>query len=104
MAENTDISILPGDTIDTIKIHVDLVIAKVAQLHSVLMKEWRNDKPISVDLSEVNACDTAGIQLLCSMLVESRKAGFQMEVIACTPEVSTTAKNLGIVLTLPTTV
>ncbi len=42
----------------------DLTIFTIAEAHRLLVSRFNDDAPLAIDLSKVENCDTAGVQLL----------------------------------------
>ncbi len=61
--------------IKNIEIDTSLSIFNAATIHKKITEAYRKYDSIEIDLKEITDCDTAGIQLLCSLKKSCLDAG-----------------------------
>lgn len=63
-----------------LKVEDALTIYDAAALRETLLKCLRAEEDVALDLSETTGCDTAGLQLLCSLRKSAERLGKQVRV------------------------
>lgn len=76
----------------------NLDIRSVEELRSLLSEWFDRGHRLVLDLSAVESCDTAGLQLLYSARKQAARYSKQMEIHTCSAAVQNTALALGIPL------
>ena len=81
-----------------LKIAGALDIGEAEELHRVLRDFLCGESSAVVDLSEVEACDTAALQLLCSARKTAARASRPLQFSGISAAVRNTASELGLSL------
>jgi len=77
----------------TLPVAGELTIQTVDEIHKLLTDSIRRTPNLLVDFSAVDACDTAGLQLICSL---GAQAGAQ--IAALSPAIESAASDIGLPL------
>lgn len=75
-----------------------LDIRSVEELRSLLTESFDRNRHLMLDLSAVDGCDTAGLQLVYSARKEATGNGKEMKILAASAAIENTALALGIPL------
>jgi anti-sigma B factor antagonist len=75
-----------------------LTIYEVTEIREKILTCLNKDSHLQMDLSQVTECDTAGIQLLCSILRTARKKGEAITIHSFSRAIRDTARMIGIEL------
>ena len=75
-----------------------LTIYEVTEIQKKILALLDSGSHLQMDLSQVTECDTAGIQLLCSILRTARKKGEAITIPAFSSAIQGTARIIGIEL------
>lgn len=81
-----------------LKITRDLTIASVDAQYATLAGSLAHGCDVTLDLSGVRACDTAGLQLIYSFGKSIRHRGGHLQIVAVSPEVQEIAAAVGLQL------
>lgn len=76
----------------------DLHISEAGELRSVLIGELAAVQAMVLDLSEVDSCDTASFQLLCSLKKSAEREGKEFHISASCAAIHETSAILGLSL------
>jgi ABC-type transporter Mla MlaB component len=76
-----------------------LTIYEVTEIQKKILTLLESDSHLQMDLSQVTECDTAGIQLLCSILFTSQKENRKITINTFSRTIQNTAKTIGVQLT-----
>ncbi len=79
-----------------VKIKGAMSIEEAAELGKALLESITENSGLELDLSEVDDCDTAGIQLLCSAGKTARASKKTFSVTACSDYVKYEAESIGL--------
>jgi anti-anti-sigma factor len=82
----------------------DLHISEAEDLRRALIDELTTLPALVLDLSQVNSCDTASFQLLCSLRKSAERCGKEFRISAPSPAMRETSAILGMSLEDLTTV
>ena len=80
----------------TIKIEGDLVIAGVAEAKPEIVAALAGARDIRLDLSAINDCDTAGVQLLLMARASARLQGKRLATVARSASFVEAVERIGI--------
>jgi anti-sigma B factor antagonist len=75
-----------------------ITIYEVTEIHKKILSLMEKESNLQIDLSQVTECDTAGIQLLCSILRTAQKKGETITIHPFSRAIQDTARNIGIEL------
>jgi len=84
------------DNGSTIKIEGDLVIASVAEAKPEIVAALAGARDIRLDLSAIDDCDTAGVQLLLMARASARLQGKRLATIARSASFAEAVERIGI--------
>jgi anti-anti-sigma regulatory factor len=73
-----------------------LEIGAAEELHRGMTEYFRGGPKFALDLSDVEECDTAALQLICSLRNSAGQAREPFQVIAASPAVLETCAALGL--------
>ena len=79
-----------------LKIAGGLTIGATPELHQAFAEYAGRSPDIVLDLSGVHACDTAGLQLICSLRCTAAQARRRFHIAALSPEIEEAAAALGL--------
>jgi ABC-type transporter Mla MlaB component len=79
-----------------IALGADCTIEHTPSLHTQLAKVLADRACVTLDVSAVKRCDTAGLQLLAAFLRERREAGLPVQLTGTSDNFMTTANVLGL--------
>lgn len=65
-----------------VRLQGDLRISEAEELRRTLIGELTESSTLKLDLSEVSSCDTATVQLLCSLRKSADRDGKQLQISA----------------------
>lgn len=82
--------------VDLWKFSGSLKIQSVQELKMNAASQTLNAKRRLFDLSQVDSCDTAGVQFLCVMLQESKNNDIKVDIPVWPESIQIAAKYLGI--------
>jgi anti-anti-sigma factor len=74
----------------------ELSIRNAEELHKLFVAEIGRCPKLIVDLSDVYACDTAALQLICSLRKTAVQRGQRFRIAALSPAVEAAAAALGL--------
>ena len=74
-------------------------ISHIDHLHKVLLEQLHTDGHVLLDLSSVEECDAAGLQLLCSLRKTHPGGAHRFVITAVSPALQEIADVLGIPIT-----
>jgi len=80
----------------------DLHISEVEVLRTALLSELAAAPALQLDLSGVSSCDTASLQLLCSLHTSARRVGKQLRIVSPSAVLREASAILGLSLEEPT--
>lgn len=86
---------------DPLKIAGDQTIGAASALHRQFAEYAGRGHDIVLDLSEVHACDTAGLQLICSLRATAAQAQRSFHIAALSPEIEEAAAAVGLCMRDP---
>jgi anti-anti-sigma factor len=81
-----------------VQVRGDLHISEAEELRTALIGSLETTPALSLDLSEVNACDTAGFQLLCSLQKSAKRDGKEFRIAAMSAGMHAVSAILGLSL------
>jgi len=81
-----------------LRLHGDLHISNVEELHSALLRERAAGPALVLDLSDVQSCDAASLQLLCSLQKSAQADGVELRISASSPAIQDAAAILGLTM------
>ena len=81
-----------------VKITGELSIRNVAELHQRLGESLGRGPDLVLDFTQVESCDTAGLQLICSLRKTAVQRGLRFRVATMSPAIEATAAALGFAL------
>ncbi len=79
-----------------VKIKGAMSVEEAAELGRALLEGITENSGLEIDLSEVDDCDTAGIQLLCSTGKTARESKKDFSITACSDQVKDVADRIGL--------
>ena len=88
---------LPNDSL-TLCLDGDLTIENAAVARDRLAAWMARGENLTLDLSAVKSCDTAGLQLICAALKSAAQSGKSLRMSALPPAVESVAAALGLPL------
>lgn len=80
----------------TIKIDGSMSIYDVAGIHKKILTSFTENTTVNIDLSEVNSCDVAGIQLLLSAIKTGKESGNRIILSDISETIQQTARLVGV--------
>ncbi len=78
------------------KIEGPMSIYEVTDLREAMLEHFRETGGFVLDLAAVDACDTAGVQLLCSARVSARRKDRPFKVLAASDAVIDAIRGIGL--------
>jgi anti-anti-sigma regulatory factor len=81
---------------ELVKVEGSLTIERVSEVRAALLAGLTQVGPLRCDLSAVDRCDTAGIQLLCSAMATAALACRSLTVVAASSAVLAAASRIGV--------
>ncbi|HUA61816.1 MAG TPA: STAS domain-containing protein [Verrucomicrobiae bacterium] len=79
-----------------LQIDGELTIARAEELHRSITGEIARGMEVRVDLAGVQKCDTAGLQLICSIHKTADRTGQAIAIVALSPAIEETAAVIGL--------
>ncbi len=79
-----------------VKVKGAISVEDAAELGKALLKSITGNSGLELDMSEVDNCDTAGIQLLCSARKTAEASKKDFSVTACSDHVKAVAESIGL--------
>ncbi len=79
-----------------VKIKGAMSVEEAAELGKALLKSITGNSGIELDLREVDDCDTAGIQLICSAEKTAKASKKDFSITACSDHVKAVAESIGL--------
>jgi anti-anti-sigma factor len=76
----------------------DLHISEIEETRSTLIRELNEAPRLVLDLSEVNSCDAASFQLLCSLQKSAERDGKQLRILSPSAAMHEASATLGLSL------
>ena len=92
----------PDESESLLKIEGTLDIGCAEELRQALQDLLARASAPMLDLSQVDACDTAAIQLLLAARISAAQSGRQLELTATSPALDAAGATLGLSLHEPT--
>ena len=89
-------AIRTSDDATVVTLTGDLIIDTVASLRPALLDGLAQPGDLTLDLAAVDACDTAGIQLLLATAAAARLRSKELRLTAAAPAVRAAAARIGI--------
>jgi len=80
----------------TLRLEGEWSIANAEDLHQLFETHVSRHANVVLDLTGVRACDTAAVQLICSLWKTSAQGGRWFRIAASSPAVQATASALGV--------
>ena len=71
-------------------------IYEAAALREAMLAAFESPEGLTLDLSGVTECDTAGVQLICAARISSRKTGKPFQVRAVSEAVTQAMEGVGL--------
>lgn len=87
--------------VDWWRIEGDLTIHHAKEIHQAILNTESRSKRRMLDLSNLNSCDLAGMQIILSILKDSEQNGYKIDLPPWPECVLECAQSLGV--TLPST-
>ena len=81
---------------ETIDINGAITICDILNIHKKLLRSIEDKDAVSINLQDVDSCDTSGIQLLFSVLKTGEKKGKKLNLINVSEPIQETAKQIGV--------
>lgn len=86
---------VPDLEANPVKIDGELSIRNAEELHKILAGTLDRGLAVVLDFAEVQSCDTAALQLICSLHKTAVQRGIQFRIAAASPAIEVTAAALG---------
>ena len=85
-----------GNEHGVLEIRGDLHISDAEVLRNALLGELTTSFPVAIDLSAVDSCDTASLQLLCSLVKSAERDGRNLIISTPSSAVREASATLGL--------
>jgi len=79
-----------------LKLSGELTIRRADELHKLFVQAAGQTGDVVLDLSEIDACDAAALQLICALRKTLGERGSALGIAAVSPAVELTAVALGL--------
>lgn len=93
---NAQAEIDPGANSTALKLEGALNISSAEVLQEVMGRYAGQASHLRLDLSEIEACDAAGLQLLCSLRSSAAASGKSLRIVAVSEPFTVLARALGV--------
>ena len=81
---------------NTIKLNGTISIYEAADIHKRILQSFTENNTVSIDLSDVDTCDAAGMQLLFSAIKAGEEKGNQIIITQASEAFQETARLIGL--------
>jgi len=83
---------------EVVQMRGDLHISEAEELRKALLGELVERTALTLDLSRVNGCDTAGFQLLCALHKSAERDGKALQIFSPSAAVREASATIGLSL------
>ncbi len=87
---------LPTQTSAPWTVDTDLTVYTVVDLRNQLLERFTLADDVTLDLEHVQACDCAGLLLLCAARKTSETLGKPLQILRCSAAVTAAADSIGL--------